>query len=47
MEINYKERIIKYNNRINLKTAIDNNLAEYIKTKIYLYTQYNLIDFLL
>ena len=47
MEIDQKERITKYNNRINLKTATDNNLAKYIKTKIHLYTQHNLTDFLL
>ena len=47
MKINWKERITKYNNRINLKTATDDDLVEYIETKIYLYTQYNLIDFLL
>ena len=47
MEIDQKERITKYNNRIDLETATDNNLAEYIETKIYLYIQHNLIDFLL
>ena len=38
MEIDWKERITKYNNRINLETATDDNLAEYIETKMYLYT---------
>ena len=47
IEIDWKERITKYSYRINLKTATNNNLMEYIKTKIYLYTQHNLIDFLL
>ena len=47
MEINQKERITKYSNKIDLKIAIDNNLAKYIETKIHLYTQYNLTDFLL
>jgi len=47
MEINWKERIAKYGNRIDLETATDNDLAEYIETKMYLYTQSNLIDSLL
>ena len=47
MEINQKERIAKYSYGINLKTAIDNNLTEYIETKIYLYTRFNFIDYLL
>ena len=41
------ERIIKYSNGNNLETATDNNLAEYIETKIHLYTRYNFTDFLL
>ena len=47
MEINQKKRITKYSNGINLKTATDNDLAEYIKTKIHLYIRHNFIDFLL
>ena len=47
MEINQKEKITKYSNRINLEIATDNNLVKYIETKIYLYTQYNFTDFLL
>ena len=47
MEIDQKERITKYSNKINLETATDNNLVEYIKTKIHLYTRHNLTDFLL
>ena len=47
IEIDWKERIAKYNNRINLKTAIDDNLVEYIEIKIYLYIWHNFIDFLL
>jgi len=47
MEINWKERIAKYGNRIDLETAIDDNLAEYMETKMYLYTQSNLTDSLL
>jgi len=47
MEINWKERIAKYSNGINLETATDNNLAEYMETKMHLYIQSNLIDSLL
>ena len=47
MEIDWKERITKYGYRINLETAMDNNLMEYIEIKIHLYTQSNLIDFAL
>jgi len=47
MEIDWKERIAKYGNRINLETATDDNLAEYVETKMHLYTQSNLTDSLL
>ena len=47
MEINWKERITKYSYGINLETATDDDLMEYIETKIHLYTQSNLIDFAL
>ena len=47
MEINQKERIAKYSYKIDLETAINDNLIEYIETKIYLYIWYNLTDFLL
>ena len=47
MEIDQKERIAKYSYRIDLEKATDNNLIVYIETKIYLYTQHNLKDFLL
>ena len=47
MEIDWKERIAKHGYGINLETAINNNLTEYIEIKIYLYTRHNLIDFLL
>ena len=47
MEIDWKERIAKYSYRIDLKKATDNNLMVYIETKIYLYIQHNLKDFLL
>jgi hypothetical protein len=38
MEINWKERIAKYSNRINLETATNNNLVKYIEIKMHLYT---------
>ena len=47
MEIDWKERITKYSNGIDLKMAMDDDLAEYIETKMHLYTRHNLIDFLL
>jgi len=47
MEIDWKERITKYSYGIDLETAMDNNLMEYVETKMYLYTQSNLIDFAL
>ena len=47
MEINWKKRITKYGYGIDLETAIDNNLIEYMETKIHLYTRSNLIDFIL
>jgi len=47
MEIGWKERIAKYSYLINLETAINDNLTEYVETKIYLYTQFNLTDYLL
>ena len=37
MEINWKERIAKYGYPIDLEIAINNNLTEYMETKIYLY----------
>ena len=45
MEINWKERIVKYGYRINLETATNDNLTEYMETKMHLYTRHNLIDF--
>ena len=47
MEINWKERIAKYGNGIDLETAINDDLIEYMETKMYLYTQFNLTDYLL
>ena len=37
MEINWKERIAKYGYLINLEMAINNDLTEYMETKMYLY----------
>jgi hypothetical protein len=45
MEINWKERIAKYGYLIDLETATNDNLTEYVETKMYLYTQSNLIDY--
>ena len=47
MEINWKERIAKYSYKIDLKKAMDDNLTVYIETKMHLYIQHNLKDFLL
>jgi len=47
MEIDWKERIAKYSYKINLETATDDNLTEYMETKMYLYTRSNLINYLL
>jgi hypothetical protein len=47
MEINWKERIAKYGYRINLEITMNDDLTEYVETKMYLYTQYNLTDYLL
>jgi hypothetical protein len=45
MEIDWKERIAKYGNGIDLETAMDDDLAEYMETKMHLYTRHNLTDF--
>ena len=37
MEIDWKERIAKYSYGINLETATNNDLTEYMETKMYLY----------
>ena len=47
MEIDWKERITKYGNGINLETAINDDLMEYMETKMHLYTQSNFTDYLL
>jgi hypothetical protein len=47
MEIDWKERIAKYGYGIDLETAINNDLIEYIETKMHLYTRSNLTDYLL
>ena len=47
MEIDWKERITKYGYGINLETATDDDLTEYVETKMHLYTRSNLTDFAL
>ena len=37
MEIDWKERITKYGYGIDLETAMDDDLTEYVETKIHLY----------
>ena len=37
MEINWKERIAKYGYGIDLETAMDHDLIEYVETKMHLY----------
>ena len=44
MEIDWKERIAKYSYGIDLETATNVNLTEYVETKMHLYTQDNLTD---
>ena len=47
MEIDWKERIAKYGYRIDLEITTNDDLMEYMETKIYLYTRHNLTDYLL
>jgi hypothetical protein len=47
MEIDWKERIAKYGYGIDLETTTNDDLMEYIETKMYLYIQHNLTDYLL
>jgi hypothetical protein len=47
MEINWKERIARYGYRINIVTALEEDLEEYIETKIYKYIYKNLTDYIL
>ena len=47
MDPEWKERITKYNYRINIVTALKEDLKEYIETKIYKYIYENFIDYIL
>jgi hypothetical protein len=47
MEIDWKERIARYGYGINIATALEEDLEEYIETKIYEYTYENLTDYTL
>ena len=47
MDPEWKERIAKYNYRINIATALKEDLEEYIETKIYKYIYKNFMDYIL
>jgi len=47
MDPEWKERIARYGYRINVATALEEDLEEYIETKIYKYTYKNFIDYIL
>ena len=47
MDLKWKERITKYSYRINIVTALKEDLKEYIKIKIYKYIYKNFIDYIL
>ena len=47
MDPKWKERITKYNYRINIVTALKEDLEEYIETKIYKYIYKNFMDYIL
>jgi len=47
MEINWKERIARHGYRINVVTALEEDLEEYIETKIYKYIYKNFTDYTL
>ena len=47
MDPEWKKRIAKYNYRINVVTALKEDLEKYIKTKIYKYIYENFIDYIL
>ena len=47
MEINWKERIAKYSYGIDIATALEEDLEEYIETKIYEYIYKNFTDHIL
>jgi len=47
MDPKWKERIARYGYRINVATALEKDLEEYIKTKIYKYIYKNFTDYIL
>jgi len=47
MDLKWKERIARHGYRINIATALEEDLKEYIETKIYKYTYKNFIDYIL
>ena len=47
MDFKQKERIAKYNYRINIITALKEDLKEYIEMKIYKYIYKNFINYIL
>ena len=47
MEINQKKRIARHGYGINIATALEEDLEEYIKTKIYKYIYKNFTDYIL
>ena len=47
MDPEWKERITKYSYRINIITALKEDLEEYIEIKIYEYIYKNFMDYIL
>jgi len=47
MDSKWKERIARYGYRINIATTLEENLEEYIETKIYKYIYKNFTDYTL
>jgi len=47
MEINWKERIARHGYRIDVATALEEDLEEYMETKIYEYIYKNFTDYTL
>jgi len=47
MEINWKERIARHSYRIDIVTALEEDLEEYMEMKIYEYIYKNFTDYIL
>ena len=47
MDFKWKERIARYSYKINIATALKEDLEEYIETKIYKYIYKNFMDYIL